>query len=203
VLLRSVLAPEPPRCQWSCSPSSFWGEATRLSCGVSNETAQPTGRGVGDTKAAERVVLWGHALFEVLLPQQESKNMPVLLACDDESVRVAATNLGFDVADPSAQLGRDIAVAFEVGRISGWKRVVAAAWEQEPRPRPLPPFFPVLCLWVLAASRMAPDDHHPTSEYHGRLCNLVGIGGDDSLPYFNLIGLRFRALAEWLAVDLG
>ena len=127
---------------------------------------------------------------------------PVLLACDDETIRTVAERLGFDFADPSMQFGRDVSLAFQVGPTSGWKSVVTGAWGTAARPRPLPAFFPVLCLWVLAATRMAPDEKHPTMEYHGRLCQLAGVPGDDSLECFNFIGLRFQDLAEWLEQDM-
>ena len=81
----------------------------------------------------------------------------MLLACDDETLRVVAGRLGFDHDNPSVEFARDVAITFSVGKISGWNRVTAGEWERAPRPRPLPGFFPVLCLWVLAASRMAPD----------------------------------------------
>ena len=29
---------------------------------------------------------------------------------------------------------------------------------------------------------MTRDERHPTSEYHGRLCQLIDLSGDDSLP---------------------
>jgi hypothetical protein len=152
--------------------------------------------------SAERLKLWNAVLFPTLLPLQEQAGTPVLLGCDDETIRAAADRLGFECADPSMQFGRDVGVAFQVGKNSGWRRVVAGNWEKAPRPRPLPPFFPVLCLWVLAATRMAPDDKHPTMEYHGRLCELVGVAGDDSLECFNFIGSRFRGLADWLENDM-
>lgn len=39
-------------------------------------------------------------------------------------------------------------------------------------------------------------------EYHGRLCHLLGVSGDDSLPHFNFIGPRFSDLAKWLTDDM-
>ncbi len=155
-----------------------------------------------EVKASERLPLWSEALFEELFPEQEEPGTPVLLACDDETVHVVAERLGIDTPDPSTEFGRDVAVAFGVGKIAGWKSVVAGDGELGPRPRPLPLFFPVLCLWVLAASRMAPYENHTTGEYHGQLCRLVGVSGDDSLPCFNFIGPRFRDFADWLAEDM-
>jgi hypothetical protein len=149
--------------------------------------------------ASERLLLWSEELFGELFPEQHEPGTPVLLACDDETVHVVAERLGIVTDDPGAEYGRDVAVAYAVGKIAGWKGVVAGDWERERRPRPLPPFFPVLCLWVLAASRMAPFENHTTGEYHGHLCPLVGVAGDDSLPCFNFIGSRFRDFAGWLA----
>jgi hypothetical protein len=152
--------------------------------------------------ASERLRLWGRELFYELLPEQETPETPRLLACDDETVRIVADRLGFEFVDPSVQFGHDVRVGFEVGKTAGWKLVTAGAWGSAAPPRPLPVFFPVLCLWVLAASRMTQDDKHPTMEYHGRLCHLLGVSGDDSLPNFNFIGARFRDFAKWLADDM-
>ena len=152
--------------------------------------------------AAERVRLWAVELFRELLPEQAEPGTPVLLACDDETIRVISERLGFDSADPSVQFGHDVCVAFGVAKMAGWRTVVAGDWATARVPRPLPLFFPALCLWVLAASRMTHDERHHTGEYHGRLCHLLGVSGDDSLPSFNLIGPRFRDLAGWLKDDL-
>jgi hypothetical protein len=152
--------------------------------------------------ASDRLRLWAVELFRELLPEQETPGTPVLLGCDDETVRVVAERLGFDVPDPSVAFGHDVRVAFEVGKNAGWKRVTAEKWLRAEPPRQLPWFFPVLCLWVLAASRMTHDDKHPTMEYHGRLCHLIGVSGDDSLPNFSFIGARFRDFATWLAEDM-
>jgi hypothetical protein len=152
--------------------------------------------------SADRLRLWSAELFRALLPAQDVPGTPVLLACDDETIRTVAERLGLDYPDPSIQFGRDVAVAFQVGLRSGWKTVVCGPWEKAAPPRELPVFFPVLCLWVLAATRMAPDEKHPTMEYHGRLCELVGVPGDDSLECFNFIGPRFRDFAEWLEQDM-
>lgn len=152
--------------------------------------------------ASERFRLWAVELFRELLPEQDSPGTPVLLACDDETIRVVADRLGFDFSDPSVEFGHDVCLAFKVGKNAGWKSVTSTAWGNAPPPRPLPFFFPVLCLWVLAASRMTHDDKHPTMEYHGRLCHLLGVSGDDSLPHFNFIGSRFHDFAKWLADDM-
>ncbi len=160
------------------------------------------GEDVQTSSASERLRLWAVELFRELLPEQEQPGTPVLLACDDETIRVVSERLGFDFADPSVQFGHDVCVAFKVGKKAGWNAVVAGPWERALPPRPLPFFFPVLCLWVLAASRMTHDDRYPTSEYHGRLCHLLGVSRDDSLPSFNFIGPRFHDLAKWLADDM-
>lgn len=152
--------------------------------------------------AVDRVERWSEALFEELLPDQDVPGVPVLLACDDETVRAAAEAAGFDLPDPSRAFALDVAIAFQVTAGAGWKRVVAGSWAIAAKPRPRPPFFPVLCLWALAASRMRHDEKHTTAEYHGRLCGLIGVKGDYSLPCFDLISLRFPELAQWLEADL-
>ena len=152
--------------------------------------------------ASERLRLWAVELFCELLPEQERPGTPVLLACDDETIRVVAERLGYNFPDPSVQFGRDVCVSFQVGKNAGWKLGTAGQWVSAPPPRPLPFFFPALCLWVLAASRMTHDDKHPTMEYHGRLCHLLGVSGHSSLPHFNSIGARFHDFAKWLADDM-
>jgi hypothetical protein len=153
--------------------------------------------------AAERVHLWSQELFTELLPLQSEPGVPILLACDDETIRVVAERLGCGAQDPGKAFASDVAVAFSVGKNAGWKNVVAGNWEKALRPRPLPPFFSVLCLWVLAATRMAPYGGHRTTEYHDRLCRgLLGIDFEDKLPCFEFVGPRFLDLATWLAHDL-
>jgi len=182
-------------------------EGTRLISVEGSSTSEGDPRiGVGDpqiTTAAERVRIWSEELFRELLPVQDEPGVPVLLACDDETVRVVADRLGFVRPDPGMGFASDVRIAFKVGKYAGWTMVTAGDWEKAPRPRPLPPFFPVLCLWVLAATRMAPDERHATNEYHGRLCDLLGIDAEDALPCFEFIGPRFADLADWLEQDLG
>ena len=84
----------------------------------------------------------------------------------------------------------------------GFKCATAGSFERQPRPRCLPDFFPVLCVWVLAASRMAPDDKFPTSEYYGRLRSLLGLSGDDGLPFSEFVQPLFECFSEWLEDDL-
>jgi hypothetical protein len=87
----------------------------------------------------ERVRIWAEEVFADLLPVQQEPGVPVLLACDDETLRVVAERLGGDVADPSAEVASDVKVAFQVGKIAGWKLVTGGDWEKAPRPGPCPP----------------------------------------------------------------
>jgi hypothetical protein len=150
---------------------------------------------------ADKIALWNRELFEELLPMQEEPDVPVVLACDDETLRVVGERLGYDAAGAAAAFALDVKVAFDVGLLNGFKYAVREPFETLPRPRPLPRFFSLLCLWVLAASRMGADEKYPTSEYYGRLNGLLEIRGDDKLPQFEFIEALFPRFGEWLADD--
>lgn len=152
--------------------------------------------------AADRTAVWGRELFEELLPVQPEPRVPVLLACDDEIVRVVGERMGYDGAEAAARFAEDVKIAFGIGLQAGFRSVVRADFDNQPRPRPLPEFFPVLCLWVLAASRMGTDAKYPTSEYYGWLRGLLAFPGDDYVESFEFIGPLFERVASWLDDDL-
>jgi hypothetical protein len=145
---------------------------------------------------------WSAALLEELLPEQTEPRTPVLLACDAEAIRAAGARLGWVGDDPELEFCRDVKVAFSVGHIAGFKDALRGDFVRQPRPRPLPDFFACLCLWVLAASRMAPDETRATQAYHGHLRELVELPGNSSLPHFEYIKPAFERLADWLRDDL-
>jgi len=137
---------------------------------------------------AERLVaLWNRELLEELLPIQDEPNVPVVLACDDVTLRAVGERLGYEATEAARVFAQDVKVAFSVGRLTGFKHAVRGPFEELPRPRPLPQSFALLCLWVLAASRMGADEKYPTAEYYGRLNGLLEIAGDDQLLNFEFI----------------
>lgn len=156
----------------------------------------------GAPSAAQKLALWNGDLLEELLPVQNRPDVPVVLACDDETVRVVGERLGYEATEAARAFAQDVKIAFSVGRLTGFKHTVREPFEKQPRPRPLPQFFALLSLWVLAASRMGADEKYPTSEYYGRLNGLLEISGDDQLPCFEFIQVLFQRFAEWLAEDL-
>ena len=128
--------------------------------------------------------------------------MPVLLTCDDEVVRVVGERLGYTGVEAARCFAQDVKIAWRIGPLNGFKYVTRSGFERQLRPRCLPDFFPVLCVWVLAASRMAADDRFPTSEYYGRLRGLFALSGDDGLPFSEFIPPLFESFAGWLEDDL-
>src|SRR5207244_4078443 len=119
-----------------------------------------------------------------LLPKHDQPGVPVVLACDDETLRAVGERLGYEATDAAKAFAQDVKIAFSIGHVNGFKYAVREEFEKHPRPRPQPEFFSLLCLWVLAASRMGADERYPTSEYYGRLNGLLEISGDDQLPCF-------------------
>ena len=166
---------------------------------ASLSTAESAGR---PGTAAGRAAMWGAGLFEELFPVQPEPNVPVLLTCDDEVVRVVGERLGYTGIEAARCFPQDVKVAWSIGSLTGFKYVTRGGFERQPRPRCLPDFFPVLCVWVLAASRMAADDRFPTSEYYGRLRGLLALPGDDSLPFAAFMQPLFERFSGWLAEDL-
>jgi hypothetical protein len=154
------------------------------------------------SSALDRIRFWNRELLDELLPVQEKRDVPVLLACDDETLRAVAERLGLDALDAADTFAQDVKVAFNVGLLNGFKYAVRESFDSAPRPRPIPQFFALLCLWVLAASRMGADEKYPTLEYYGRLNGLLDVCGDDKLPFFEFIETLFAQFAEWLAEDL-
>jgi len=151
--------------------------------------------------AAERARLWGLELLEELLPHQPKRGTPVLLACDDEIVRVVGEQLGHG-GEAVASFAGDVKLAFHIGPSTGLGRVLAGPFRQLPRPRPMPDFFPVLCLLVLAASRMAPDERSATQAYYRHLRELLDMSGHGELEDIEFVPGLFGCMADWLAEDL-
>jgi hypothetical protein len=156
----------------------------------------------GPATSSERIAAWNKTLLAEILPLQAERGTPVLLACDAEAIRAAGARLGWAGDDAEREFCSDVKVAFSIGQIAGFKKAIGGEFENASRPRPVPTVFACLCLWVLAASRMAPDEKHATHAYHHHLRQLLELPGDGALPQFEYIKLGFEQLADWLDDDL-
>jgi hypothetical protein len=143
------------------------------------------------------------ALLVGLLPELDAPGQPVLLGCDDSSLRALLGG-----PDPAGTLVTAMNSELPVNTGAGFRPAVnaAAAFDRLPRPRPEPPpQMAALCVSVLAASRMDYTEEHHTSAYYTHLLDLLGISGQPDWPYvpaFDELAERgFAQLADWLAVD--
>ncbi len=121
------------------------------------------------TPAAEIFLgAWNQALFDELLPLVPGPHGAAVLACDDETVRAAARRLGVPALGGVSSLVQEIKRAHRINPGNGLKELtrVGSAFRNAHRPRPVPPFLADLCLFVLAASRMSPEETRPTNAYY-------------------------------------
>jgi len=135
------------------------------------------------------------ALLAELLPVGRGSST-VLLGCDDQALAAATARLGIS-GSPDAALRVALQSAGPITTELGLRRVLAALTEP-------PDDLIVLCVCVLAASRMHPDEQHSTHAYYGRLCEVLGIAPRDQWPAvagFERTPARFQALAEWAASE--
>lgn len=156
--------------------------------------------------ASSRFSSWNDALLEVLLPVLPDDRVgdPVLLACDDEAVRVAGQALGLDPSAAAPSLAQSVRYSIGLQEGDGIRGVLDLQyrWSLNPRPRPRPDFLAPLALFVLAASRMGPSERNITLAYYPHLRKLVGLEPQPKDPgYFHLVPELFRGLAEWLRDD--
>lgn len=136
---------------------------------------------------------WSDALLAQLLPAGRSSKA-VVLACDDEALAAAGQRIGVS-GDPLADLRGSLA---DLGALS-------CEHGLDPALRALrgpPADLCLLCLCVLAASRMSPDEQGATHAYYLRLAQLLDtplrerhprVAGMEQIP------ARFEALRDWLA----
>ncbi len=135
---------------------------------------------------------WSEALLEQLLPARRA-GRTVVLACDDEALAAAGERIGV-AGDPLDDLRRSLAELGPLDRQRGLEPALA----QLTGP---PADLCVLCLCVLAASRMSPDERAATHAYYIRLAQVLDIGLREVHPKvagMSAIPARFRALADWL-----
>lgn len=154
--------------------------------------------------AAHRITEWNQALCDELLPLQPQQGRPVLLACDDETVRVVGERLGYEGSEAVARFADAVRASYEIGPHAGLLKLaqLGGDFERQPQPRPLPDYFAALCLLVLAASRMGADARNATIAYYPRLRLLLGLQGEGRLLHFEYVPELFRQLEVWLADDL-
>jgi hypothetical protein len=162
----------------------------------------------GHSTAAERLAPWNDALLHVLLPvlPEGQQRLPVLLSCDDEAVRAAGKTLSSESAEAATKLSAAVREALRPYEGEGIRGVLDLKyhWSLKPRPRPRPDYLAVICLAVLAASRMGPTETRSTLAYYPRFRHLLGMsekGGDPG--GFHLVPQMFRDLADWLHTDEG
>jgi hypothetical protein len=202
------LAEEPPDSEEGAPEKSDVSRREgRRAWGPPRRSSWPPGsEGARLAQAAEsyRVDDWNQALFEELLPLQPHRGMPVLLACDDETVRVVGERLGYESGEATAHFAEAVRISFGINAQRGLLDVarLGGAFERQRHPRPLPEYFAALCLLVLAASRMGADAQSASVAYYPRLRLLLGLPGGGALPRVEYIPELFRQLAVWLADDL-
>lgn len=150
--------------------------------------------------AAGRVARWNEKLLDHLLPLVQEPRDAVLLGCDDEALRAVAAQLELDPATAADTLAEDVRIHFGIGQIAGFNGVRSStiSFGQAVGLRETPPFFSLLCLCVLAASRMAPDESHSTSAYYVHLRELLGLSRRGDLPNMDALPPAFDLLAETL-----
>lgn len=177
----------------------IWG----LSCDERQDSATRSGVLTAGS-AAERIERWNGALLEQLLPLAGEPGDGVLLACDDETLRSAAAAVGVEAAAAADRFAADVRTHFAVGQIAGFggARRPLHEFSNAAGERGTPPFLSLLCLCVLAASRMAPDESHSTGAYYVHLRSLLGLSGRGELPHMDVLPRAFHALADWLDRDL-
>ena len=146
---------------------------------------------------------WAEALLSALLPvQTDGAPHPVLLACDEEVLRVAGPLIGVQpqacVETLATVIRRTYAVAARQldGLIDD-----GAAFRRAVRPRPTPRFLPILAFFVFAASRMAPEAEHSTHAYYPILRTLLQLPGSGEADGFYYVPVLFDLLQEWLSLD--
>ncbi|HLH67741.1 MAG TPA: hypothetical protein VKY90_01590 [Candidatus Dormibacteraeota bacterium] len=148
---------------------------------------------------------WNELLLDVLLPEQGRPGVPVLLSCDDEAIRRAASRRGLDQDTAVDQLAEVVRTVHQVDARHGLEglRQPLESFKRYPRPRSLPWFFAALCLCVLAASRMGEGDAGSAHAYYPRLRTLLGLPpGHGEVPGIRCVPELLQALGEWLSDDL-
>jgi hypothetical protein len=141
-----------------------------------------------------RIGGWAAALAEVSLPAGPG-GQPVVLGVDDASIEAAGVRLGLPPAGAVADLVQAVRAEYEISA-EGIRRMDRATREPGRGESP-PPGLALACVCVVAASRMDADAR-PTSVYHARLRELLGVGGEGIISGFESLGLVLDRIGEWL-----
>jgi hypothetical protein len=138
---------------------------------------------------------WTLALANTLLPVDVNASRPVRLDCDDEAVAVAGATLGVPRSRAVAELVATLRVQRLVGDEPG---VMALARDGSGQP---PLYLLGLAVLVLAASRMARDEHGSMAAYYRRVGEVLDVPLQTDWPQIRgvpeLVG-RFADLARWM-----
>ncbi|MHB1345267.1 MAG: hypothetical protein ACYCX3_13060 [Thermoleophilia bacterium] len=156
-------------------------------------------------ESVPRISEWNQILVDLLLPLQSTPGSPVLLCCDDDTLRKAAGGLGVAPERATETFAGVLRVAYSIGEAGGLKRaaVEGAHFDRLPKPRPVPGFLSLLCLCVLAATHMEGDGTNTAAAYYPRLRELLSFSAEGGAPnLFECVPLLFRRLGEWLEEDL-
>jgi hypothetical protein len=80
-------------------------------------------------------------------------------------------------------------------------------WHASKYPNELPPFLPLLLLSVLAAEQMKSDETFVSSNYYGRLANLIGYSHEHKdkvgISYRKYVAPLWNSFNEWLIQNPG
>lgn len=148
---------------------------------------------------------WNALLLDVLLPEQSSPGVPVLLSCDDEALHRAALQGGIEPDTAADQLAAAVRVVHRIDARHGVEglRQLLENFKRYRRPRSTPWFFSALCVCVLAASRMGEGDVGSAHAYYPQLRKLLGLPPErGEVPGIRCVPELLQALGEWLSDDL-
>ncbi len=171
---------------------------------VAGRSRESASMHIGDAiDSPRRVAEWNRVLFELLLPLGKDSES-VVLACDDEIVRAAGLAMGIPPQLAVEDLINALKRTLKIDSINGVRNlmVLGHSFQRAARPRPAPLFLSALCLFVLAASRMAPGEDISTHSYYPRLRDLLSLPSwAGEIPGFGYVPTLFTYLAEWLDAD--
>ncbi|WP_444664309.1 hypothetical protein ACT17Q_01655 [Cellulomonas sp. CW35] len=139
---------------------------------------------------------WNDAIAEVLFPELVTP-VPVYLDLEDEALGKIGSRLGLQKSDVVARLSEVVARTSILGSNHAFKahHVRFVRWLDGGRAS-LPPIFPVLSVFSLAAERMAAGSGMSAANYYGRLAEILDAKSEH-------MGFSYRAVAEplWGALN--
>jgi hypothetical protein len=78
----------------------------------------------------DKIALWNSELLDELLPVQDEPGAPVVLACDDETLRAVGERLGYDATETAKAFAQEVKIAFDIGRLNGFKYSVSEPFDK-------------------------------------------------------------------------